>query len=96
MTVYVDQFPAKGWGKWNSGGHMMTTDIDELHDLARRCGLRRSWFQDKRIPHYDLTASKRSIAVSLGAVEIETFDIPDDTLVRVDGKYVKHGDRIRR
>lgn len=39
-------------------GHMVSTDDEkELHDFARRLGLKRSWYQDKVRPHYDLTTN---------------------------------------
>lgn len=94
MAIYVDEFPGDDWGKWNGGGHMTCTNIFELHSMARRIGLRKSWFQKKRIPHYDLTASKRRLALKHGAVHIEIGEIPDDTLVRrKTGGYVAYGDR---
>jgi hypothetical protein len=43
------------------GVHLATDsgDLDELHDFARRIGLRRSWFQDHRtVSHYDLIGGK--------------------------------------
>lgn len=96
MTVYVDQFP-EGWGRWTGGGHMLASDLDELHGMARRIGLRRSWFQDKRFPHYDVTAPKRQLAVGLGAVEIEFGELPGDVLMRcADGTYETYGDRMAR
>jgi hypothetical protein len=72
MTVYVDE------SAWPYRGqlycHMFTDQMDlaELHDLASRIGLRRSWFQDPRPgdhPHYDLSPAKRSLAIRYGAVE---------------------------
>ena len=42
----------------------------ELHQFARKIGLKLEWYQDKRIPHYDLTPSKRKLAVLAGAVEL--------------------------
>lgn len=89
MTVYVDKLPSSGWGRWNGGAHMLATDLDELHAMADRIGLRRSWFQgDATHAHYDLTASKRALAVAAGAVEIGFAEIPDDVLVRCkDGTY---------
>lgn len=94
MTIYVDEFPDHGWGKWNSGGHMTCTNIFELHAMARRLGLKKAWFQKKRIPHYDLTRSKRVIAVSLGAVKTELGEIPPDTLVRNrNGGYVPFAEK---
>lgn len=89
MTVYVDQFPNSGWGKWNGGGHMLGTDLEELHRFAAQLGLKAGWFQDHtRFAHYDLTRSKRVRAVSLGAVEIEFGELPRDILMRSsDGTY---------
>jgi hypothetical protein len=50
-------------------------DIDELHRFARSLGLRRAWFQEhKRMPHYDLTVSKREQAIALGAVFVPARD----------------------
>lgn len=87
MAVYVDQFPA-GWGRWTGGGHMLASDLSELHSMARRIGLRRAWFQDKRYPHYDLTASKRELALKHGAVPIGLGEIPADVIMRdPDGTY---------
>ena len=37
------------------GTHLVSSEsLDELHTFARTIGLRRGWFQDHRIPHYDL------------------------------------------
>lgn len=95
MTIYVDQFP-EGWGKWTGGGHMLTTNIFELHDMARKIGLKKQWFQkDGRFPHYDVQRRKRALAIQHGAVEIEIGEIPDDVLVKNphDGGWRKYGDR---
>ena len=97
MTVYVDEFPA-GWGKWTGGGHLTTTDIDELHAMARQIGLKRSWFQDKTFPHYDCQRRIRALAVAAGAVQRDLMDpTPPDTLVRcADGTYETYGERMAR
>jgi hypothetical protein len=43
-------------------------DLSELHAMAQRLGLKRAWFQDKPgTPHYDLTPTKRTQAIKLGA-----------------------------
>lgn len=94
MTVYVDQFPGQRWGRWNGGGHLLTSDLDQLHALAARIGLRRAWFQDKTFPHYDVTAAKRRLALAAGAVPIGYGEFPEDLLVRGrDGTYQPYEDR---
>lgn len=72
MTVYVDELV-----QWTKSGifaagscHLSADSLTELHAFAAMLGLKRSWFQDhKLLPHYDLVASKRALAVRLGAVE---------------------------
>lgn len=97
MTVYVDQFPDRGWGKWGGGGHLLTTDIDELHAMADKIGLKRSWFQDKTFPHYDVQRTKRLLAISHGAVTIGLGELPDDILMRCrDGSYEIRSERLKR
>ena len=50
--------------------HMWSEDLDALHAMAAKIGLKREWFQDKgRFPHYDLTPNKRAAAVRAGARE---------------------------
>ncbi|END4825127.1 DUF4031 domain-containing protein [Shigella sonnei] len=74
MTVYVDVLMNHGWklrGHPTKNCHMFTDgDIEELHEMAETIGMKRSWFQDKRIKHYDLHARRRQKAVELGAVEV--------------------------
>ncbi len=75
MTVYVDDpiWPFRG-KKWC---HMTAHTHDELHAFARKLGLKRQWFQDKdHHQHYDLTASKRQMAIDLGAVAVGWRDYP--------------------
>jgi hypothetical protein len=72
VTVYVDEL--RRWAPtqircFRAGSAHMTADaLEELHAVAARIGLRREWFQDGRIPHYDLTASRRLRALAAGAV----------------------------
>jgi len=80
MTIYVDELTeipkkyiklrAQKYGThWS---HMWTDgDLKELHDFAKKIGLKRSWFQNKRsFPHYDIVPSKRELAIQKGAKEI--------------------------
>lgn len=53
------------------GSCHLTTDgeLAELHEFARRIGLRRGWFQARHAaPHYDLTEARRERALQAGAV----------------------------
>lgn len=76
MTVYVDDAFREGdhWGRWQGGGHLQADTLDELHAMADRLGLKRSWLQTKPgrpwRDHYDLTAAKRELALALGATPI--------------------------
>lgn len=78
MTVYVDKiFTCTPNGRWrfDRACHMFCDgNSEELHALAARIGLRRSWFQNQhknpRLHHYDLTVGKRRLALDNGAKEI--------------------------
>lgn len=77
MTIYVDdvrRYPnsmikgaARRWG--NSWSHMWTDgDPEELHEMAEKLGLKRSYYQDHpTLAHYDITPPKRLHAILLGA-----------------------------
>ena len=82
MSIYVDELftavprtaQARKFG--NRWCHL-TTDgpIEELHQFAERIGLKRAWFQDhvqRYLKHYDLTPSKRRLAIQHGAIEVQT------------------------
>lgn len=70
MSVYVDCERNRYRDMVMS--HMVADDVGELHAMAQRLGLKRQWFQRSRngTPHYDICQSKRALALSLGAVEI--------------------------
>ena len=71
MAVYVDALRDWGW-KYGPSCHLIADSNEELHAFAAQIGMKRSWFQASPSgPHYDLTAKKRALAVSLGAVELE-------------------------
>lgn len=77
MAVYVD--PNLDWPKsrkWPFGSvsHMYADSPEELHRLAARLGLKRTWCSDitqprSKLLHYDLSPRKREQAVRLGALE---------------------------
>lgn len=76
MPVYVD--PLVNWNnpaapkcfRNQPSCHMYADSLEELHALARKIGLKKSWFQNHRLmPHYDLTTSRRVAAILAGAIE---------------------------
>ncbi len=76
MTVYVDQLSptvrTRYW-RYREACHLVADSQEELHVFARRLRLKRQWYQDHgKYPHYDLTASRRRVAVRLGAQETTT------------------------
>lgn len=89
MSVYVDGLVQ--WGDASSprcfrnqpSCHMYADTLEELHTLADAIGMKRSWFQDKRdLPHYDLVPSRRAVAIRLGAVEHDKYDMVNFMRVR--------------
>lgn len=70
---YVNHMiPTQRSQKWpfSAACHLYADSETELHAVARRLGLRRSWFQDRNgFPHYDLVKARRAHALRLGAIE---------------------------
>lgn len=82
MTVYVDTLikhdlskkPIRIQRVFREGACHMFTDgpLEDLHAMAERIGMNRSWFQDEGdLPHYDLNPRRREAAVRAGAVECD-------------------------
>lgn len=68
MSVYVDNMKAPY--RHMVMCHMTADTIEELHGMADRIGIQRKWFQDTRVPHYDICQSKKKLAVYHGAEEV--------------------------
>lgn len=73
MAVYVD-------GAENQFGrmkmcHMLADSLVELHDMADRIGMKRAWFQPLSSPHYDLSKTRRVLAIRLGAIEVDRHGV---------------------
>ncbi len=101
VAVYVD--PLTNWG-WILGGvevescHMVADTDAELHALALRIGMRIEWAQkmdheNQYHHHYDLVASRRELAVEVGAIEITHDQIVD--LIEGDRARQRRGSRSR-
>ena len=60
--------------------HMWTDgELDGLHIFAQKLGLKHKWFQpDNRLPHYDISLSKRAKAIKMGAVDASWKDTANE------------------
>lgn len=74
VNIYVDPPMRFGWilrHREVRSCHLFTDGpIEGLHTFAKSIGLERDWFQDERIPHYDLTESRRERAIAAGAIPL--------------------------
>ena len=82
MPVYVDDMNAPvtmGHARTFVFCHMVADTEAELHAMADKIGVERRWYQypkKSRYPHYDITLSKRALAIAAGAVEISQRQAP--------------------
>lgn len=51
--------------------HMIADSFTELHEMAKRLGLKKAWFQNFGFPHYDICQVKKQKAIKLGAIECD-------------------------
>lgn len=75
MTVYVDnlRMPARVGRIQANWSHLTADSTEELLAFAAKLGLRPSWIQNPGHiwkEHFDVTDTKRALAVKLGAREI--------------------------
>lgn len=78
MTIFVDNFFFEAKGKiWC---HLFSDKLDaeELHQFAKKVGLKRQWCHVAKCKlweaelHYDVTEYMRERALKLGAVSVDT------------------------
>lgn len=51
--------------------HLVSTNLDDLHDFAGSIGMKKEWFQcppKASAPHYDLNEKRKNFAVKNGAI----------------------------
>lgn len=75
MTVYVDnlRMPARVGRIQANWSHLTADSTEELLAFAAKVGLRPSWIQNPGHvwkEHFDVTDTKRALAIKLGAREI--------------------------
>lgn len=81
MTLYVDSLREWGW-KYGPGCHLIGDSFAELQTFAVAVlGLRASWIQLNDTPHYDLTRTKRVLAVAKGAVQLDSRQFNSRALI---------------
>lgn len=87
MTVFVDDMkasfqPAHAPGRRYVMCHMIADQEEELHAMADKIGVARKWYQGD---HYDITQSKRALAVKAGAIEISLRELSKMAMARRRG-----------
>lgn len=80
MAILIDSFyngargPVHYWHR--RCGHLVSdSSLAELHEFAAALGLRREWFQEKSIPHYDVTGQAYELAIARGALLVSSREI---------------------
>jgi hypothetical protein len=80
MAILIDSFhngargPFRYWHR--RCGHLVSdSSLEELHVFAASLGLRREWFQQKSVPHYDLTGPHYELALERGAILVSSREI---------------------
>lgn len=74
MSVYVDdmyKYSLGGFGRMKMS-HLMADTSEELLDMVDKIGVQRKWIQypGTENEHFDISMSKRSLAVQFGAKEV--------------------------
>ena len=80
MAVYVDNMCAslRVAGRNYVMCHMLADSDEELHEMATRIGVSRHyWQQPPKVSssHYDITQSKRALAIKAGAIEVTMQEV---------------------
>lgn len=66
--------------------HMLADTPRELHAMADRIGIQRKWYQwNASTPHYDICKSKRALAVTAGAIEVDRRGLAE-VILKIRGK----------
>jgi hypothetical protein len=87
--IYIDDARIPYRGMLMS--HLIADDLEELHSFAQKLGLKREWFQDKRVPHYDVSDGKRKLAIRLGA-QAETNEAQSEAFRALKRTYRRNHD----
>tara|TARA_Y100000815_G_scaffold259347_2_gene269706 strand:- start:145 stop:489 length:345 start_codon:yes stop_codon:yes gene_type:complete len=69
MTVYIDQ--ARNPYRGMIMGHMIADNILDLFDMAKIIGMRAEWFQPGSFPHFDVSVTRRRLAIQNNAIIVD-------------------------
>lgn len=89
MGVYIDDM------EWPFGrmkmNHMIADTTDELNQMADKIEVARKWIQYPGTPkeHYDISLSKRRLAIQLGAIQITWMQL-SKVVYKRSKKHVLH------
>lgn len=78
MGVYVDN-ACRSFRRMKMC-HMIADTPQELHEMARRIGMCRGWYQHPgitRFPHYDVAKGRRNAAIGFGAQILDRREFVD-------------------
>lgn len=72
--------------------HLWSDDVEALHAVAKRIGMKRQWFHDRPgFPHYDLTPGKRKLAVQIeGVVERHLLNWKREKIKAEESERLNH------
>lgn len=86
MTVYVDDMHKTRMGQYGRMKmcHMIADSREELLAMADKIGVQRRWLQKAGTPqeHFDISMTKRALAVQNGAQEITMRELARITRAR--------------
>ena len=74
MAVYIDKANIKY--KRMIMCHMIADSYEELHDMAKKIGMKNTWFQkNASFPYYDVCLMRKKKALEYGAIEVSRKEL---------------------
>lgn len=82
MSVYVDNFEVN-FGRMKMS-HMVADSTEELLQMVDKIGVQRKWIQKQgtNLEHFDISISKKKLAVKYGAIEKPMVELARATISR--------------
>lgn len=94
MAVYVDDMytiPLGNFGRMKMS-HMIADSTEELLAMCRKIGVNEKWIQKAGTPneHFDISISKRKLAIDAGAIETGMRELAKKVLERRTKTQIKN------